>query len=350
MSLHEFYKSHNVELAPDGIPLRAYDLEKEYDTALNGAIVLDRSHEARIKLTGKSRFELLNRMSTNDTVNLKTGQGAPTIFTTPNARIIDRVMVVNDTDDSLLLLGGPGRGQAIHDYLKRNIFFNDDVQLADFMQETVQFALHGPQADAILAHFGEDMADMPLFSSKHLLIADVEVMVIRVKPFVDTHFAIIVPEAGAVDVLRRLIDAGAMLAGSLTYNTLRIRAGVPGTGRELSQEYIPLEVGLWDEISFNKGCYTGQEIIARMESRNKLARTIVRLQLDSYINAPTELTRDGKPAGRLTSSVQAPDGEIFAMGIVKTALAEAGMTLTCRDSDVNADVVELLGVQSLERA
>ena len=56
-------------------------------------------------------------------------------------------------------------------------------------------------------------------------------------------------------------------AGSLTYNVLRIRAGRPGVGHELSTDYIPLELGLWDEVSFTKGCYTGQEIIARMESR-----------------------------------------------------------------------------------
>src|SRR5690606_27230476 len=99
-------------------------------------------------------------------------------------------------------------------------------------------------------------------------------------------------------------DHGLQPAGSLTYNVLRIRAGRPGVGRELSADYLPLEVGLWDEISFNKGCYTGQEIIARMESRSRLAKTIVTLALDALVEAPAPISIDEREVGTLTSSVQ----------------------------------------------
>jgi aminomethyltransferase len=132
-------------------------------------------------------------------------------------------------------------------------------------------------------------------------------------------------------------------AGGITYNTLRIRSGIQGYGREISDEFIPLEVGLWDEVSFNKGCYKGQEIIARMDSRERVARTIVRLKLTSMINAPTEIQVDGKVVGKLTSSVVSPDDEIFAIGVVKTAYATVGQELS--SGAVSITVQALLGVQ-----
>src|SRR6185295_4976010 len=105
-------------------------------------------------------------------------------------------------------------------------------------------------------------------------------------------------------VWAELLTLGLIPAGSLTYNRLRIRAGRPGVGHELTQDYIPLELGLWDEVSFTKGCYTGQEIIARMESRGRLAKTIITVNLSAAVDAPAKLVADGHEVGMLTSSVQ----------------------------------------------
>jgi folate-binding protein YgfZ len=117
-------------------------------------------------------------------------------------------------------------------------------------------------------------------------------------------------------------------------------------GRELSAEYIPLEVGLWDEVNFHKGCYTGQEIIARMESRNKLARTLVSLKLTEPVDAPVDLYHESRNVGRLTSSVSAPDGEVFAMAVIKSSLARPGVQLRVASAGGSpAEVERLLGVQ-----
>jgi aminomethyltransferase len=131
----------------------------------------------------------------------------------------------------------------------------------------------------------------------------------------------------------------------LAYNALRIRAGQPATGRELSKDYLPLEAGLWDEVSFTKGCYTGQEIIARMESRGRLAKTIVKLKLSKWIEAPKDLYFEGKPAGTLSSSVITPDDEILGIGFVKVSLAIPGQALETVGSDAKIIISELVGVQ-----
>lgn len=340
-------QTQGAQLATDGIPLHFGDLAAEYDAALEAAVLLVRSHEGRLEMTGRDRLALIHRISTNHVESLPAGTGAATVFTNANARILDRVVVVSRPERALVITE-PGRGVLLEAYLRRNIFFNDEVQLVNLTGDTVQFALHGPQADAVVTAIVPDAAALPLFGSAEVSIADQPVMFIRNKPLASAHWTVILPAAGAAPVWQAIMTAGATYslipAGSLTYNTLRIRAGRPGVGRELSEVYNPLEVGLWDEISFNKGCYTGQEIIARMESRNRLARVMVRLTLQSPVEAPVDLSYEGRIIGRITSSVTTPRGEHLALGIVKPPVAVAEHTLSAGPQAVEATILGLAAV------
>lgn len=344
------HRRAGAALAPDGIPLHYGDIPGEYRAALESAVLLDRSHEGRLRLTGRDRAALLHRMSTNDLEHLAPDEGRATLFTTANARIIDRIEAYND-GESLLLLAGPGRAEPLRAMLQRNIFFNDDAALVPLNDETAAFALHGPHADAIAEALHPGARALPVLHRLSAQIADTPIVLTRRKPYVGGHWALIVPADGAESVwlaVLRIGEAhGLRASGGLTYNTLRIRAGIPGTGRELSGDYIPLEVGLWDEVSFTKGCYTGQEIIARMESRNRLAKTLVRLTLSAYADSPAPLYAAGRPAGTLSSSVTDPDGVVWAMGVVKTAQAVVGTRLHvgAADAAVTATVGQRLGVQ-----
>ncbi len=166
------------------------------------------------------------------------------------------------------------------------------------------------------------------------------------KDIVGRHWSLIVSQANAVDVYQTILLTGGthglLPAGSLTYNTLRIRAGRPARP-ELNADYIPLEVGLWDEVHFAKGCYTGQEIIARMESRGKLAKTIVSLNMTEFVPAPADITIDGRNIGQLTSSVEAPDGDIFAIAIIKTHALTIGAEVMVEAT--RATIHNLIGEQ-----
>jgi tRNA-modifying protein YgfZ len=341
--LREHHLASGAKVADDGIPLYYTDLLTEYRAALDAAVLLDRSHEGRIRARGKDRAAVLHRISTNDLLSLVPGEGRPTLFTTNTARILDRALVYNHPADALTLLTGPGRGEALMAYLKRNIFFRDDLQLQDLRPTTRQFALHGQTADAVIEALHPPAKMFAPLHSGDATIAGVSVFLARRKPYSGTHWTMIVPAEGAVEVWKAILAAGSIPAGSLTFNTLRIRAGRPGVGRELTEDYIPLELGLWDEVSFTKGCYTGQEIIARMESRNRLAKTLVTLNLPRLVDAPADILHDNKRIGTLTSSVRAPDGTIYAMGVVKPSLAIRGQALTI--GDMTATVADLPGVQ-----
>jgi tRNA-modifying protein YgfZ len=347
MRLQDLHRSKGAVLAQDGIPLHYGDLSAEYHAALNAAVILDRSHEGRIQLFGNDRFELLNRMSTNKMVDMAAHEGRPTIFINANARILDRVIAYN-RDDHLLIITEPGRGEALTQFLQSNIFFNDDVRVVNITSNTAQFALHGKNADAVMAALHPATVHVSPLHSVEMSIAGATIFAARRKSISGSHWMIVSPlnlaEVVYEAILQTGIAHGLIPAGSLTYNTLRIRAGQPARP-ELNTDYIPLEVGLWDEVSFAKGCYTGQEIIARMESRAKLAKTIVALELSQFVEASAEVKFVGNVVGKMTSSVQAPTGEIFAIAIIKIQAIEAGTQLTVGANNQAATVRGLLGEQ-----
>ncbi|MCA9908421.1 MAG: glycine cleavage system protein T, partial [Anaerolineae bacterium] len=173
------------------------------------------------------------------------------------------------------------------------------------------------------------------------------IYVVRIKPLSTDAWALIVPSEGAAAVWTALLALGEVdglrPAGSLVYHALRVRAGRPAAHSELTDAFIPLELGLWDEVNFTKGCYTGQEIIARMESRGRLARTLVRLRLSTAQTAPADLLLAGRSAGTLTSSVTTPDGEYLGIGVVRMAHAQPGAQFQV--GDATATVIDLAGVQ-----
>jgi aminomethyltransferase len=338
MSLHS-----TATLAGDGIPLHFGDLSKEYHAALEAIVLMDRSHEGRFEISGRDRLEIPHRISTNDLTSLQMSEGRPTIFTNAIARILDRATIYN-RGETALVLTEPGRGEGLRRYLQRNIFFNDEARLNDLAPSTRQFVLHGAQADEIGARFAPELA--PLHAAD-VQIAGVNVTVLRDKPICGGHWRLIVPNEAAEAVWNALLASGDVTpAGSLTYNVLRIRAGRPGAARELTTDYIPLELGLWDEVSFTKGCYTGQEIIARMESRGRLAKTLVTLRLGAMVEAPAKITLEGREVGTLTSSVQTPDGDVIGMGVVKLGAAVPGAALTIGEG-VTAEIKGLAGVQPM---
>jgi tRNA-modifying protein YgfZ len=347
MALQDLHRSKGATLAQDGIPLHYGDLLAEYNAALNTAVMLDRSHEGRIQLFGNSRFELLNRISTNKMVAMATSEGRATMFLNPNARILDRISAYNRADH-LLLITDPGRGDAFAQFLQRNIFFNDDARLVNITSQTAQFAIHGVHADAVMAALAPETANLAPLHSIEITVGDATIFAARRKEISGGHWLIMVAVDKAEMVYETILHVGKTHgltpAGSLTYNTLRIRAGHPARP-ELNTDYIPLEVGLWDEVHFAKGCYTGQEIIARMESRAKLAKTIVALEMSEFVEAPADVRQDGHSIGKMTSSVQAPTGEIFAIAIIKTQATEIGTPLTVGEVNQPAVVKGLLGEQ-----
>jgi aminomethyltransferase len=288
-------------------------------------------------------------MSTNDMLNMKPGEGRSTVLTTALARIIDKVIVYHRGETALMIANQPGTVRA---WLQKHIFFRDEVKFEDVSDIRGQLELHGPQAVSILQmltepNLAEGISALPIhhfleFEPPH---SDRLLFIARIAPLEgDDGFLLIHPSS---DILGETIrsNANVTMGNDGLYETLRIRAGLPGPGHELTEQYIPLEAGLWDSVSLTKGCYIGQEIIARMESRNRLAKTLVKLNLTQEAPIGVRLV-DGEDrnVGTLTSVARLEDGSVIGLGFVKPDNAEPGnqLRVALEDSDnrdITAEVV-----------
>lgn len=289
-----------------------------YQAAHETAVLTDRSDLGVLKFSGESRLDLINRMSTQALLGLKPGEGTATILTTDVGRIIDR-LILYATSDSAYALTGENNADAIARYLMRFVFFNDDFQIEDLSGKTAVFGIYGPQASTKLSDAGFPETDLPLHHWRQVEVAGVEAYLHRTDPVAGDGYFVMCQEADREALWQHLVDSGLVVADAEAYEFLRIESGQPRFGHELTQDYIPLETGLWDDVSFSKGCYIGQEIIARMESRNRLAKKMVKLAPSAPVAVGAALTANGKKAGTLTST----SGSV-ALGYVKTAVLEAG--------------------------
>lgn len=304
-----------------------------YEAAHHGAVIIDLSaHFGRFELIDRDRLDLLHRMSTNDMNSLSEGEGRATVLTTALARIIDQLVVYHQ-GDTALAIAGPAMMRTVRLWLQKHIFFNDRIKTRDISAETVQIGLYGAQAAAVAARIAPGAESLPMhhFLRVPLTVSngtESPLTVARSFPIAGGGFTLIAP-ASLRDALLALLTAPAEAAvatpiDATAYGLLRIESGVPEAGRELTEEYIPLEAGLWDAVSFSKGCYIGQEIIARMESRNKLARVLVTLTIDGAPVTPgTPIAGAEKEVGVITSACAFPvrDGEppcTLALGYIRT--------------------------------
>ncbi len=343
----DYLAAQGAVFEPEGtIPLSFGDEALAYRGAHEAAVLVDLSDEGRIELTGTDRLKIVHRMSTNAVEGLTPGDGRATVLTTPIGRIIDRIILHALDGERTLVRTNSRRGALIADYLRRNIFFRDRMQVREVTQELVLLGVYGPQVGKILSRLGVLDASPDLHRVRQVEWDGLPLLVLGLDPLGVPGVGLIVPLDGAIAPWQAVLAAGAegglVPAGRTALDVLRIEAGVPGPSGELNEEFIPLEAGLWADISFSKGCYTGQEIIARMESRGRLARTLVGVGLSGPAVVGTSWLSGGRVQGMLTSLAQRPDGAWIGLGFVRPELAMVGQTLDLEGGAV-ATIVRVTG-------
>lgn len=311
-------------------------IKKGYEAAHDSAVFIDRSDLGMLKFTGETRLDLLNRMSTQKVIGLQDGQGAATVLTTEIGRIIDR-LILYATKDSVYCLTGEGNNDAIGRYLMGFVFFMDDFQIKDLTAETAIFGVYGCKAGQILSDlFGSEIGELPLHHWREVEHGGTTVYLHRTDPIAGDGYFVMGQAEDKDTIQNLLIENGIVAIDEATFDYLRIESGQPRFGLELRTDYIPLEANLWDDVSFNKGCYTGQEVIARMESRGRIAKKLVKLRSDAPIDSGAEIRAAGKKAGQVTSTANGPQGPL-ALAYIKTAFLEQDEQLTA--DEVPATVV-----------
>ena len=266
-------------------------------------------------------------------------------------------MYVRESD--VLMLTSRATASRMMAWLKKYIFFNDDVQIKDVTESDGMLSLYGSRSlDLIQLLIGVSLdsgveplgghnfpmnpakassplpfSSLPLHHWQSVQLKETEVLVARADPIGHMGFHLMVESAKLPELRSILIEAGATSISEETYQVLRVEAGQPEFGRELIDETIPLEANLWDDVSFTKGCYTGQEIIARMESRQRLAKQLIGLRLTTEVSLPAKIVVESNEVGHVTSVVHSPDRGWLGLGYMKPSLAAEDRSVHVQTGD-----------------
>jgi len=284
------------------------------------------SHWGCIQVKGGDRLRFLHNQSTNDFYRLAPGQGCDTLFVTATARTIDLVTAYV-LEESVLLRVAPSQRQALLSFLDRYIFFADQVTLTDTTDQTGVLSLMGPQSHQLLAQLShEDWHQEPPGSHRLTQLQDIPVRVAVGTGLGLPGYTLLMDRTKVPALWQQLVTAGAVPMGDQAWEELRITQGRPLPGTELTTDYNPLEAGLWHLISFDKGCYIGQETIARLDTYKGVKQQLWGVQLGGPVAPGSLVTVGGEKVGQLTSVVTSERG-VRGLAYIRTRAGGAGLTV-----------------------
>ncbi len=227
-----------------------------------------------MRVAGPDAADYLQRMVSNDVEGLAAGEARPALLLTAKARVIAPLVVLRRGDEDFLLLTEPGLGEVVRALLVR-------------MRLRARCEIEPAEHSSVLVFGGDGFA---------------------------TDFA------GAREQLDVPLEA---TLDDAELELRRIEAGVPRWGREIDDRILPAEAGLdVTHVDFGKGCYPGQEPVARLHYRGHPNRALRVLSLDALPGDDAELVHDGKAVGRVTSAALRPDGSVAALAYVRVEVPE----------------------------
>jgi folate-binding protein YgfZ len=312
------------------VPARFGTPEVELLALRRRCTVVDRSARGRIELSGGERLSFLQALFTNDVVTPAPGAVIYGFFLTAQGRLVADARVLR-LEDRLWLDVEPAARKPVLAFLEK-YHFSEDVAFHDVTAATAALGLFGPKAPATL-EFALGAGAVPA-ANAFTRVGDAVVAANALTG--DPGFDLIVPAAAAAELYAKVLGLQAEPCGWDALEIARIEAGVPRLGAELDASVIPLEAGLGPAgISFTKGCYVGQEIIARIDSRGEPARRLVGFSIDGPLPAPGTPIRQGdKEVGVLVTAVVSPSlrGRPIGMGYVHKSVDDRAENLTAGDT------------------
>lgn len=285
----------------------------DYRALTASCAYVDRSTGGKLALTGADAAEFLTGQVTADVLALTAGHGGYAALLTPKGKIVSdlRILAIDDDRDGpeLLLLCERSGLQALFDHLRRHLIGFD----AEMHKRTLQQSLHsviGPRIPARLtASLGDDLHDHVAAT-----LGDVPVRLVRTPLGVDV---IATAEDGPA-VARALADLCVSAAGEDAAEIVRVEAGIPRLHHDMDESTMPAEAGIVEQaVSFTKGCYVGQETVARLHWRGRPNRHLRGLRLEGPVPVGTVLVDDGREVGRVTTSVVSPRLGPIALALVR---------------------------------
>ena len=317
---------------PDREPLREHSLAAEYRAAREAVALFDRSVLGKVNVTGRDRLAFLQGMLTNDVTGLASGQGAPAAFLDAHGKVM-ALLVVYAAADSVLIELPASLTEKTLQTLDRYLI-SEKAYFESVDEAFAILSVQGPAARGLLQSLGGAPLELPPYGHTEVSIAGVTARVINRSEGPAAGFHCWVSAGHAAEVRGALEGGGAVPAHAETLEVLRVEAGQPWYPNDVDDSVILPETRLEGLVSYTKGCYIGQETVARVKYRGHVNRALSGLVLegDRVPEHGARVTAEGKDIGRVTSAVRSLAlGRPIALGYVRREHFEPGSAVTVAD-------------------
>lgn len=311
-----------------------------YEALVGSVGSVELAERTQIELSGADRATFLHNLCTNDVRQLTVGAGCEAFLTTVQGKTLAHVLIFA-CPESLVIDTVPGQNETILTHLDHYLV-SERVTLVDRSRQWSELVLAGPGAEPLLTRLCDGQIPQGLLSHAAVHLAGKRAFLRRVEMTSLGDFLISSPREDAAAVGAALVDAGAVKCGDAAFEAARIERGFPLFGKDISDKNLPQEVGRdASAISFVKGCYLGQETVARIDALGHVNRLLSGLRFagPAVPEPGTELRAGDRTVGQVTSVSYSPRLKApLALGYVHTGSHAPGTRLTsqCGEAEVIA--------------
>jgi len=301
------------EISGWNMPARYGDSAAEHRAVREAVGLADLSHRGKVRVTGDDRVKWLQSVISNDILPLQPGQGLYSSFLTHKGKMLTYFRVYMQTD--AVMLEDVGEiGDATYAALRKFLLYGTKAKMENCAESWGLLLVSGPKAAmTVKTAFGADVADLKPVNFIPATIGGQSALVIRAEETGETDFEVLLPADGLVPAWERLMEAGATFGikpvGGRALDALRMEAGIPKAGQDLNEDIVPPEANLEDKaFSLSKGCYPGQEVVARMDTYGTVRRKLVGLLLKEGSVPPkgAKLYSGDREVGWISSATPSP--------------------------------------------
>ena len=316
-------------------------MESEINSLYKGVALRDISDSGILILSGKDVLDYLHRISTNVLKDTPEGAVAHTIFTNEKGKIIDSSLLMN-FGDYQLLIGSNKHEYKVMKWIEKYVI-TDDVKVNSSENKYVLLELLGPQTDSFVTLIcGNMVNEIGINRFKSIRTEGVIFFLIKMK---DNNgqlkYWILADQNNGVELVKLMLGNKNIfdfnLVGEDAYNYYRVVQGIPSAPNEVNDQFNPHEAGLLNFVSFTKGCYIGQEVIARLDTYEKVQRNLKGLTFEDSFEPNGRLflyDNEGREAGTVTSIVFSPRCKKYVgLAYVRKPYMEQGTELVAKNGN-----------------
>lgn len=324
------------EVAGWEMPSRYGNPRIEYDTVRHTVGIADLSHRGKVRVTGEDRVKWLQSIISNDILPLTPGSGLYSSFLSHKGKMLAYFRVYA-LAESVMLEDVGEVGETTYQTLRKFLLFGTNAKMENCAETWGLLLVSGPKAsDVVKQAFGADVSGLKPLTFTTQEIAGKEALLIRTEETGETDIEVLIPSDALATAWHQLWEAGAPMGlkpfGSETRDALRMEAGLPRSGRDLTEDIVPYEANLEGKaFSLTKGCYPGQEVVARMDTYGSVRRRMVGLILQDQAIPPrgSKLFSGDREVGWISSATHSPHlGSAIAFGFPLRDFTQPGTELT----------------------